>query len=98
MSAAAQPAEDPDQFGEGWRTGHRAALFVPGRVEAEASTAVGRAAIETAIRRVEAIERPRCLVPLPRAGRLTAAIRAALALSGAVLPAEAIAILKDAVQ
>jgi hypothetical protein len=100
MSAAAQSSAevDADRAVEGWRYGHRAALFALRQAQHEATNNPARTALSDAIMRVDAIERPPVLVILSRAERLEAAIRAALALNDAEFGPEAVAVLKDALR
>lgn len=98
MSAAAQPLEDPDQFGEGWRAGRIAARFAVHAVQGDATKPGARDALAVALQRIDALSAPPASVAMPRADRLADAIRAALALSEADLGPEAAHTLRDALR
>lgn len=101
MSAAVQSpmtAPEADRFAEGWRAGRLAARFVLRTMEGETDRLADRGVLAAAIQRIEGIEVPHCAVALPRAERLEAAIRSALALAGATFAEEAVTVLRDALK
>ncbi|GGJ14049.1 hypothetical protein [Neoroseomonas lacus] len=106
MSAALAPprtATEADRQAEGWRLARLAARFAVRSLEGEYDKPAGRAVIAAAIQKIDAIPVPDCVVVLPRAERLEAAIRTAIDLAGQVfdgkpLAEEAIAVLRDALR
>jgi hypothetical protein len=98
-AVAATPVEiGADAFAEGWRIGRAAARFVLAVVEAEATKPAARDVIADARWRIDALPQPDRAIALPRADRLEAAIRAALALSAAELTPEAATVLEGALK
>ncbi len=91
-------AIEADRFAEGWRAGRLAARFALRTLEGEIDKPAARLVIGAAIQRIDGIEVPYCAVVLPRAERLAAAIRSALALAGADFAPEAMAVLQDSLR
>lgn len=89
---------EADRFAEGWRTGRQAARFALRTMAGEAAKLAEQTLLAAAIQRIDAVEVPTCSVVLPRAERLEAAIRSALALAGADFAEEARTILRDALK
>lgn len=99
IAAASLPAETAGAFVEGWRIGRQAARLIVHGMQAEATKPAARDALAAAVQRIDALRAPPPSVALPRADRLEASIRAALAVAAVEgLGPEAITILQEAVR
>lgn len=106
MSAALAPPRtevEADRQAEGWRLARLACRFAVRTLSGDHDKPAARAAIEAAVQRIDAIEAPTCVVVLPQAERLKAAIRTAIDLAGEhfegrPMTEEAITVLKDALR
>lgn len=94
---------EADRQAEGWRFARLACRFAVRSLEGVHDKPAARAALAAALQKIDAIEAPTCIIVAPRAQRLEAAIRTAIALAGQVfegkpLAEEALAVLKDALR